>query len=277
MVMNTNVVKNQSKVVVSFLYLPAALLLMIVLWLWSQNALSIIGYTEIQKEVFLYINHQLGQYPSLMINLTQFGNALVFLSCLSIFIIYAPKLWEALISASLVSLLFSKGLKNLFSVPRPAAMFDVDTFTIVGEKLTGHSSLPSGHSITVFTILTVLMFSFMPRNLIYKMLWSFFIIIMGLMLVSTRVGVGAHYPLDTIVGGIIGYISGVLGILFSQKYKIWSWIADKKYSPIFMVLFTACIIIISKNIFTEGLVVFYLPLVCLAISLFKIGFLYVKK
>lgn len=275
--MNTNVVKNQSKVVVSFLYLPAALLLMIVLWLWSQNALSIIGYTEIQKEVFLYINHQLGQYPSLMINLTQFGNALVFLSCLSIFIIYAPKLWEALISASLVSLLFSKGLKNLFSVPRPAAVLDVDTFTIVGEKLTGHSSLPSGHSITVFTILTVLMFSFMPRNLIYKMLWSFFIIIMGLMLVSTRVGVGAHYPLDTIVGGIIGYISGVLGILFSQKYKIWSWIADKKYSPIFMVLFTVCIIIISKNIFTEGLVVFYLPLVCLAISLFKIGFLYVKK
>ncbi len=133
--MNTNVVKNQSKVVVSFLYLPAALLLMIVLWLWSQNALSIIGYTEIQKEVFLYINHQLGQYPSLMINLTQFGNALVFLSCLSIFIIYAPKLWEALISASLVSLLFSKGLKNLFSVPRPAAMFDVDTFIIVGENL----------------------------------------------------------------------------------------------------------------------------------------------
>ncbi len=112
--MNTNVVKNQSKVVVSFLYLPAALLLMIVLWLWSQNALSIIGYTEIQKEVFLYINHQLGQYPSLMINLTQFGNALVFLSCLSIFIIYAPKLWEALISASLVSLLFSKGLKIYF-------------------------------------------------------------------------------------------------------------------------------------------------------------------
>ncbi|WP_052911253.1 phosphatase PAP2 family protein [Riemerella anatipestifer] len=277
MVMNTNVVKNQSKVVVSFLYLPAALLLMIVLWLWSQNALSIIGYTEIQKEVFLYINHQLGQYPSLMINLTQFGNALVFLSCLSIFIIYAPKLWEALISASLVSLLFSKGLKNLFSVPRPAAVLDVDTFTIVGEKLTGHSSLPSGHSITVFTILTVLMFSFMSRNLIYKMLWSFFIIIMGLMLVSTRVGVGAHYPLDTIVGGIIGYISGVFGILFSQKYKIWSWIADKKYSPIFMVLFTVCIIIISKNIFTEGLVVFYLPLVCLAISLFKIGFLYVKK
>ncbi len=63
------------------------------------------------------------------------------------------------------------------------------------------------------------MFSFMPRNLIYKMLWSFFIIIMGLMLVSTRVGVGAHYPLDTIVGGIIGYISGVLGILFSQNIK----------------------------------------------------------
>ncbi|MDY3504736.1 phosphatase PAP2 family protein [Riemerella anatipestifer] len=277
MVMNTNVVKNQSKVVVSFLYLPAALLLMIVLFLWNKEALSINGYTGIQKEVFLYINHQLGQYPSLMINFTQFGNALVFLSCLSIFIIYAPKLWEALISASLISLLFSSTLKNLFSVPRPAAMFDVGTFIIVGEKLTGHSSLPSGHSITVFTILTVLMFSFMPRSLIYKILWSFFIIVIGLMLVSTRVGVGAHYPLDTIVGGIIGYISGVFGILFSQKYKTWNWIADKKYSPVFMVLFTVCIIIISKNIFTESLVVFYLPLVCLAISLFKIGFLYVKK
>lgn len=89
------------------------------------------------------------------------------------FVLYAPKMWEALLSGSLVSLVFCSLLKNIFAVPRPAAIFDNEGFTIIGRRLSGCTSLPSGHSITVFTVLTVLMFALMPKRLWYKMGWIF--------------------------------------------------------------------------------------------------------
>ncbi|MCT6716620.1 phosphatase PAP2 family protein, partial [Staphylococcus aureus] len=88
-------------------------------------------------------------------------------------------------------------------VPRPAAVFDNNSFTVIGKTLSGHNSLPSGHSITIFTILTVLLFSFMPKKLNYKIIWITTFTFAGLMIAFTRVGVGAHYPLDVIAGGIL--------------------------------------------------------------------------
>ena len=52
------------------------------------------------------------------------------------------------------------------------------------------------------------------------------------MIAFTRVGVGAHYPLDVIAGAILGYLSGILGIFINQKYKTWTWISDKRYYPV---------------------------------------------
>ncbi len=88
---------------------------------------------------------------------------------------------------------------------------------IIGRKLTGHNSLPFGYSITVFTVLAVLLFSFMPKSLKYKSIWYLAVIAVGLILVFTRVAVRAHYPLDVIASSIIGYISGLAGIFISRN------------------------------------------------------------
>lgn len=276
-IMNTNVISNYSKLKRSLFFLPIFLLLATVLFLYSEDALNIDGYVQIQRNCFFFINSKLSQFPNTIYNLTQLGDALIFLSLLSILILYVPKIWEALLSASLVSALFSNVLKNIFAVPRPAASFDNTTFTIIGKTLSGHNSLPSGHSITVFTVLTVLMFAFMPKKAFNKMVWFFILIIIGLLLVFTRVGVGAHYPLDVTVGSIVGYVSGLLGILISQKYKIWNWINHKKYYPIFIVLFLICCVVLINKISKENLIIFYLSLISLVISLYKIIYVYVKK
>jgi membrane-associated phospholipid phosphatase len=275
--MNSSIIHKYSKLKPSLFLLPLGLLLALLVALYSQHALSVAQYVAIQKNYFLNINATLSQFPVLIYNLTQLGDALIFLSLLSLFVIYAPKLWEALLSASLVSAIFSNVLKNLFAVPRPAAMFDPTSFTIIGKTLTGHNSLPSGHSITVFTILTVVLFSFMPTKLPRKMLWTAFIILTGLLLVFTRVGVGAHYPLDVLTGSVIGYISGLAGLFISRKYKLWVWISNKKFYPIFMVLFLICFIVITTKVSHEPLLIFYLTLVSLAVSLYKIIYVYVKK
>jgi membrane-associated phospholipid phosphatase len=268
---------NYSKLKLTLFILPSILLIAIILFLYSHDSLSAAKYALIQKDYFFFINHHLGQYPNLEYNLTQIGNALIFLSLLTIFIVYAPKIWEALISASLVSLIFSSVLKNLFGVPRPSEMFDNTSFIIIGKKASGFASLPSGHSITIFTTLTVLLFAFMPKILNYKILWSFFIVTIGLIMVFSRVGVGAHYPLDVIIGSIIGYISGLIGIFISQKYPIWNWVNNKKFYPIFILLIVVCSILLINKIINENLIIFYLALLSLTVSLYKITYVYLKK
>lgn len=276
-IMNTNIICNYSKLKLSLFILPVSFLITIALYLYSQDSLSADKYIQIQKNSFFFINSKLSQFPNTEYNLTQFGDALIFLSLLTIFIVYAPKIWESLLSASVVSAIFCCSFKKIFAVPRPDATFDHNSFVIIGKALCGSNSLPSGHSMTIFTILTVLLFAFAPQKLKYKILWFFSIISIGLILVFTRVGVGAHYPLDVIIGGTIGYISGLLGIFISRKYKIWNWVNNKKSYPFFILLLLICGIILINRIINENLIIFYLALVSLAISLFKIITVYVKK
>ena len=274
---NAEVIDNYSNLKLSLFFLPLIFLSLIILFLFSHDALSISKYIEIQKYWFYIINSKLSQFSYLIYNLTQLGDALICLSFLTIFIIYAPKIWEALISALLVSAIFSTVLKNLFLVPRPAAVFDKTSFAITGNVISGHSSLPSGHSVTIFTILTVLLFGFMPKKLNYKILWFFSIITIALIIAFTRVGVGAHYPLDVITGSIIGYISAISGIFINQKYQIWSWINNKKSYIFFIILFLVCSILLVIRIFQENLVIYYLSLASLIVSLYKFIYVYFKK
>jgi membrane-associated phospholipid phosphatase len=274
---NSNVIDNYSKLKLSLFFLPLLILLSIVLFLYSFDALSINGYVEIQKDYFLFLNSKLSQFPNIIYNLTQIGDALIFLSLISIFLVYAPKLWESVLSASLVSALFSRILKDIFSIPRPAQAFDNNIFVIIGRRLPGFSSLPSGHSITVFTILTVLLFAFMPKKWLGKIIWCFLIIVLGYVIAFTRVGVGAHHPLDVISGSIIGYISALMGIFISRKYKIWAWINNRKSYPFFILLFSICSFVLIHKIYKENLFIFYLALISLIVSLYKIIYVYVKK
>lgn len=275
--MNKAITDNYNRLRLSLLFLPLLLAVLFVLFLYVQGALNAGSYIQVQKHSFFFLNAELSQFPNTIYNLTQIGDALIFLSLLAIFIVYAPVIWEALITASLVSLLFSSSLKNLFSVPRPAAVFDHHSFVIIGRALPGHSSLPSGHSITVFTSLTVLLFAFMPQKLGHKIIWILLLTIIGLILVFTRVGVGAHYPLDVIAGSIVGYTSALIGIFISRKYRIWSWVNNRKYYPVFFILLPVCCYVLITKIINENLPVFYLALASLIISLYKITDVYIKK
>lgn len=275
--MNKIVIKNFSNLKPSLAFIPLTFLFAIILYLYIQDSLCVAKYVQIQKNYFFFLNSKLSQFPATEYNLTQFGDASIFLSFLTIFIIYAPKLWEALLSSLLIAALFSLVLKEIFNVPRPAAVFDNKSFVIIGKTLSGNNSLPSGHCITVFSILTVLLFAFSPNKFKFKILWFLLIISVGLTLAFTRVAVGAHHPLDVIIGCILGSMSGILGIFIYRKYKIWQWINNKKYYPVFVLLLLICSISVLNKIINENLFLFYLSFSSLGISLFKITSVYVKK
>lgn len=275
--MNIKVIDNYSRIKGYVFFVPLLVLLFVALSLFVKNSFSVNGYIHIQQDCFFYINAKLGQFPLFVFNLTQLGDALIVLSLLSVFIVYAPALWESLITASLISSVVSAVLKNLFAIPRPAAIFDADSFIIIGQKLPGHNSLPSGHSITIFTTLTVLLFAFLPQKKMQRILWMLLFVCTGLLLAFTRVGVGAHYPLDVLIGSTVGYISGLSGIFVARKYPIWSWVGNKRYYPIFLLLLPVCTFVIISKIMTDSLPVFYIATGALLFSLYKITDVYFKK
>jgi H+/Cl- antiporter ClcA len=102
-------------------------------------------------------------------------------------------------------------------------------------------------------------------------------LLIALLLISTRVGVGAHYPLDVLIGGIIGYICGLIGIFVSRKYKIWTWINNKRYYPLFIVVIISCCITLIIKIINQNFIIFHLALITLILSLYKFIYVYTKK
>ncbi len=275
--MNNTVTTNFAKLKYHVFIVPIILLLAIFSVLYINDALQGNTYSNFQKDWFISLNTQLAQYPLALENLTELGDGLIILSFFTALLIYAPKFWESLITGFIISAVFTVVLKRLFSIKRPAATYLEDHFTIIGDKLTGHNSFPSGHSITVFTVLTILLFAFMPSLFRHRVMWTFCICTIGIVLISTRIGVGAHYPIDVTVGAIIGYISGILGIIINEKYSLWGWISNRKYYPFFIALFAVSSIIIITKILAINLVIFYLALFSLLISLYLIINLYVKK
>ena len=274
--MNEKVINNYSKIKPTFFIVPILFLIIIFINLYVKDSLSIGKYVENQKEHFYMLNSLLSQFPYID-NFNELGDALIFSSLISMFIIYAPKIWESLFSAFIISFLASVLLKKMFAIPRPAAALEHDSFVIIGRALFGNNSMPSGHAITVFTVLTIIFFAFTPQRSNYRIIWSLLTIVVGAIIGFARVGVGAHYPLDVVIGGILGYLIGLCGIYISQKTKIWLWINYRKNYPIFILIFFLCCILVIRKILEESLIIFYIALICLLFSLYKITSLYAKK
>lgn len=277
--LNNRVIDNFMRVKYRLLIAPFLILLLCYFYFifFSEGGNYVDEYVNIQKDLFLNINNKLSKFPDFQFNLTQLGDVLIFFPLITVFIVYAPKLWEGLLTSAIISLIVSASLKKLFAVPRPVAMFDNDTFVIIGRTLSGKTSLPSGHSITTFVVITTLLFAFMPKKNTHKIIWSFFMLTLGLIIAFSRVGVGAHYPFDVIIGSTIGYVVTIVGIRINTKKNWLTWIKNKKYYPIFMLLLAIWVFIIIQKIVAVNLLIFYFSLLSLVITLYLVSKSYVQN
>lgn len=103
------------------------------------------------------------------------------------------------------------------------------------------------------------------------------ILALGFSIAFSRVGVGAHYPFDVIIGNAIGYIAAIIGIKINNNFRWLNWIKNKKFYPIFMLLLSIWAFLIVKKIVAHNLLIFYLSLMSLVVTLFLITKAYVKK
>jgi len=266
--MDNLVNNNFEKVKFSSFYVPLFFSVVLAVFLSINHAWTVDNYIAVQKETFFRVNLVLSQYPKWMENLTQLGDALIILSFLSSLLIFTPRIFGPLLLSSLISGLLCCSLKWLFNVPRPAAALDTKHFVVIGKKLVGSNSLPSGHAITVLTTLTIILIAFMPQKKIKKLVWILSFVTISAIICLTRVGVGAHYTLDVMIGSIIGYIAAVGGIIINQKCSLWRWISKKRYIALLIVVFLVCCGILFQKIMEQQLPVFYGSFICLCISLY---------
>lgn len=191
----------------------------------SDGAVSRNNYWGIQLEWFQFINEGLSEWFILFTNLTQLGDAIILLPILSFFIFARPQVWAAFFGSIPLGLLLSAGGKYVAAVPRPGVVLDPLVYKGVGS-LGGYNSLPSGHTITIFCVVTVVIFVFIPvpRRKTHHILLGLGLFVATLIGLS-RVAVGVHWPLDVVAGAAFGYLAGVSGVYLTQRYlRWWCWL-----------------------------------------------------
>ncbi len=225
-------------------------------------------YPQINKDIFLAINALWANAPTLAHNLTQLGDASVVLSLLLCLALTLPKLWEALLAGSLLSFVAAHFFKEFYAMPRPARAFGENAFNIIGETLKGSNSLPSGHTITIFTTLCVVFFAFVPSLKKARLSLVIGIILLALLVGLSRVGVGAHYPLDVLTGAVLGIVCGLFGVFVAGKTRLFAWLNSRLGLLVFALLAAVGVVMSLKHINEHNLIIFYVALLFALFYLF---------
>ncbi len=272
------VASNLKKVGSRSLYLPIIILIAFIVYFSLQSGSSFTdNYINCQKDLFFFINNNLARYSYLQNNFTQLGDAIIIFPFVFFLLFLAPKFWEVLITSSIFNLIFSAVLKRIFAIPRPAAMWDIETFTIVGRPNILHTSLPSGHSMTAFMVITVVLYAFMPKKMAYKVIWSIGILSIGFIIALSRVAIGAHYPFDVIIGSILGFIIAIIAIRLNSNYSWLHWMKYKRFYPVIMLILLIWTYLISLKIYKHNWEIFYISLIATLVTFVIILRKYVKK
>ena len=128
----------------------------------------------------------------------------IWLAIAAVLASWVPRLrapaWQVVLAVILAQGVVDWGIKPLIARPRP---FIADTTSrVVGYRPPTHS-FPSGHSASSFAAATVLAFALTRRRA--AIIWA-----LATTVAFSRIYIGVHYPLDVVVGALVGVLLGVL-------------------------------------------------------------------
>jgi len=126
-----------------------------------------------------------------------------------------PRLMAAALLTGAFGGIFTHTIKPLLNAARPAAVLTADQIHVIGDTLT-RNSFPSGHAMTAFAFAaTLVFFSQRPARVAAALLP------LAAIVAFSRIAVGAHWPLDVLVGAAGGWLSGVAGEAVSRRWLVW--------------------------------------------------------
>ncbi|MDP2507093.1 phosphatase PAP2 family protein [Oceanobacter sp. 3_MG-2023] len=184
------------------LLVAAALLLLFAL---------VVALTGTNAALFLMLNQDAGLLPNaLWANLTFTADTVFAMSLLLLVASFRPALFAPSLLLLVLGTLFVHGGKALFDAARPAAVLVSDSFQIIGPVLR-HHSFPSGHSFTALGAWTLVILAVPPRGLMP-------LLTLALLAAASRIAVGAHWPLDVLVGSACGILMACLSAWLVQAF-----------------------------------------------------------
>lgn len=187
-----------------------------VLWLLPLGAWLGIAVFTTPTELFLRLNQEARALPDhVWVFFNLFGNGWYVFALASPLLVFAPRLLIAGVFAGAITGAMSRILKLSLQMPRPASVLDQSSFYILGKPLTS-LSMPSGHTLTAFSIATAIYFSADPKKR-QPFMWLFLLAIGA---GFARIAVGAHWPADTLAGAALGLFGGVTGAYLACRLPV---------------------------------------------------------
>lgn len=132
---------------------------------------------------------------------------------------WRPRWMAAAFAAAAFAVAYSRGLKHLYALPRPAGVLGPASIHVIGETLRVNS-FPSGHVVTGATVAAVLVFASRTPRL--TALWA---VPLVLLIAVSRIAVGAHWPADLAAGAAGGWVAGALGVAIARRWRVWNTVA----------------------------------------------------
>jgi len=204
--------------------------LAVILWISGQN-----------QAVFYSLNHSGHALPDVLwSNLTLVADTLFAVAALLILASYHPRVLNQALVLLVIGTLFVHGFKQWLDIMRPAAVLDRDSFYIIGRVLKTHS-FPSGHSFTAMSCAGLIWLN--SRRLPIGVA----ALIIGFMAALSRAMVGAHWPLDILVGSAAGLLIAWFSVYLVNR---WPWLQGHGQK-----LFTAAVLTIASaylSIYQDG-------------------------
>jgi len=163
--------------------------------------------------------------------LTVFGDEFVAITLGLPFMMWRREMTWTMLLAILFSYAIVHGLKPLCATDRPSLVFQETAWLHVIGPVFLKGSFPSGHTTTIFTLISlhVLTFRNVPIGLFGALL------LFGLAVGMSRCVVGVHWPVDVMAGMAFGWLSGLLSSTLIKRRPI----EARFYYPI-IALFLVC-------------------------------------
>lgn len=167
--------------------------------------LTFIGLSGTDQRIFLWVNEHAQIFGDLFWQCaTLLGDGLVVIVLVLPFTRSRPSIpWNTLLS-SLIVLAVVQGIKQLDGSARPMQVLPSDSFSVIGPPLRS-MTFPSGHAATAFMLAGIFW-------LYFRQAWARVAVVAAAVLIATsRIAVGVHWPVDSLAGGIIGWLAAGIG------------------------------------------------------------------